>query len=723
MSCRAVLLVASAVVIPASLSAQGWIERDGPVTVMQQRSPVVRVSSTVRVELDGRIARFEVEERFRNNGGGLQEGTYLYPMPADAAFSDFSLFQGDQELKGEMMTAEQARGIYEEIVRKQRDPALLTLAGHGLIRAQVFPIQPGETRRVILRYTQLLPRDGDAFKLRYALGSRGEVPVTISVTAREGERFGVPYSPTHKVEWREDRGRLTVRSECDPRGEFQLLLPLRRGLLGTTVMTHAPGGGDRFAMLVVSPPVISSDRVQPRDLTLVVDVSGSMSGGKMEQARSALNQALGTLRAADRFRVIAFSSGVTEYANGYTLATRDNVRRAREFVDNLEARGGTNISGALEAALGVRQDPERMGIVLFMTDGIPSVGEQAPERIAASAAARRHQLRIFPIGVGHDVNTYLLDRLAVEGKGRVEYVAPDANVEQALGSVMSRIDRPVLTDLRIISSPVRLLERAPAELPDLFSGEELVVFARYQGQASGDIIIEGTRNGRRERFSAPVRFPEHETANAWIAPLWASQRIGELTRQARLEGASTALVSQIRELGLRYGIITEYSSYLVLEPGATAMNQRVRLDEAALNAAPAAPAAQSGADAFRRAEKSAKLAETKTLDDADRAAEKELRKDRNAVPAKRVGGRMFYELGAVWTDAAHSDTVQVVDVAPFSPAWFALTRSLPEIVPWLSAGDSVVIAGKRVSIKVGGKGLTTWQPGQLERVTRDFRGA
>jgi len=721
MSVRGMLVAVVAVGLPASLSAQGWIEREGPVTVAQPRSPVERVSSAVRVVLDGRIARFEIEERFRNNGGGLAEGTYLYPMPGDAAFTDFSLFQGDQELRGEMMNAEQARGIYEEIVRKQRDPALLSLAGHGLVRAQVFPIQPGETRRVILRYTQLLPRDGDAFRLRYALGSRGDVPVTITLTAREAERYGVPYSPTHKVDWSEDRGRLTVRSECDPRGEFQLLLPVRRGLIGTTVVTHAPGGSDRFAMLVVSPPVVRTDLVIPRDLTMVVDVSGSMSGGKMEQARSALNQALGTLRAADRFRVIAFSSGVTEFASGYTAATPQNVRRAREFVDNLEARGGTNISGALSAALGAQNDPERMGIVLFMTDGLPSIGEQAPERIAAAAAASRHQLRIFPIGVGHDVNTYLLDRLAVEGKGRVEYVAPDANVEQALGAVFSRIDAPVLTDLRIVSSPVQFIDRVPAELPDLFSGEELVVFARYQGEASGDIVIEGTRNGRRERFSAPVRFPDHETANAWVAPLWASQRIGELTRQARLEGASPALVTQIRELGLRYGILTEYTLYLVQEPGQPVMARDRRADEGQLHMAP--PAAQSGADAFRRAEKSAKLAEAKTLAAADQAADMDLAKNEYAVKSKRVGGRLFYELGSVWTDAGHSDTVQVVDVAPFSPAWFALTRALPEIVPWLSAGDSVLVAGRRVSIRVAGKGLTSWQPGQLERVARDFRGA
>ncbi|HKP28997.1 MAG TPA: VIT domain-containing protein [Gemmatimonadales bacterium] len=725
---RVMALVSILAGFPAICTAQGWIERERPVTVTQPRNGVIRVSSAVRVDLDGRIARFEVEERFRNDGGGLAEGTYIYPLPADAAFSDFSLFQGDQELRGEMMNAEQVRGIYEEIVRKQRDPALLTLAGHGLIRAQVFPIQPGETRRVILRYSQLLSRDGDAFKLRYALGSRGDVPVTIALTARDAERYGVPYSPTHRVEWKADRGRLTVRSECDPRGEFQLLLPVRRGLIGTTVVTHAPGGADRFAMLVVSPPMVSSEMVIPRDLTLVVDVSGSMSGGKMEQARAALNQALGSLRAADRFRVIAFSSGVTEFATGWTPATSAQVGRAHEFVDNLEARGGTNIEGALNAALGARIDPSRMGIVLFMTDGLPSVGEQAPEKIAAAAAAQRQNFRIFPIGVGHDVNTYLLDRLAVEGKGRVEYVAPDASVETALGQVLSRIDAPVLSDIRIVQSPVRLLDRVPADLPDLFSGEELVVFARYAGEASGEIILEGSRNGRRERFSAPVRFPEHETANAWVAPLWASQRIGELTRQARLEGGSQALISEIKALGLRYGIITEYTSYLVQEPTRPqlAREGQVRLEEVVATgtaAQAAAPAAQSGADAFRRAEKSARMADAKNVAEAEAAANLNVPKDERSLKSKRVGGRLFVERDAVWTDAGHTGTVQVVDVAPFSPAWFALTRALPEIVPWLSAGESVLVAGKGVSIRVGAKGLEEWKPGQLEKLTRDFRGA
>jgi Ca-activated chloride channel family protein len=720
-------LAALGLMLPGSALAQGWIEQpDQRGRPVPAASPVVRVGSSVRVRIDGRVARFEVEERFRNTGRGIAEGTYLYPLAGEAVFTDFSLFQGDQELKGEVMNADQARSIYEEIVRKVRDPALLSLAGNGLIRAQVFPIQPGETRTVILRYNQLLSRDGDVFRLRYALGTRGDGPVTITVTAAQASRFGVPYSPTHELEWRTEGGRLNVRSECEPRGEFELLLPIREGLLGTSVVTHAPGGNERYAMIVLSPPAVRAETVVPRDLTLVVDVSGSMSGGKLEQARTALTQALGALRRQDRFRLIAFSNTVTEFAPGYSEASPAALGRAREFVDQLEARGGTNIEGALERAFGVGASPgDRLGIVLFLTDGLPSVGQQSPERLAAEAAAHRKNLRVFPVGVGHDVNTYLLDRLATEGRGRVEYVAPEASVEHALGSVFRRLDAPALTDLRIVRSPVRLTEAVPADLPDIFHGEELVIFSRYSGSGSGELVIEGNAGGRLQRFSARVEFASHETTNGYIAPLWASRRIGELTRQVRLEGSSPELMKEIRELALRHGIITEYTSYLVLEQqeivGRDSGGRLRRRDAMA-----PAPAAQSGANSVETSKQSADLAQARSLAAAREAVRDEalvLQEARaSGVVTRQAGGRLFIQRGSVWTDAAHRDSLPVVEVAPYSTAWFELARALPELVPSFGAGEEVLIAGRRTSVKVSPTGLETWKAGQLQQLVRNFRG-
>jgi Ca-activated chloride channel family protein len=293
-----------------------------------------------------------------------------------------------------------------------------------------------------------------------------------------------------------------------------------------------------------------------------------------------------------------------------------------------------------------------------------------------------------------------------------------------MGSVLSRIDAPALTNIRIVRSPVRLVESAPADLPDLFFGEELVVFARYRGHGSGQLTIEGMRGNQRQTFSANVRFAEHERDNGYIAPLWASRRIGELSRQLRLEGHSPALVKEIRELALRHGIITEYTSYLVLEPEARVANSSLRLDELVVTGTPAAPApaAQSGERAFRGAKQSADLSQAKSLAAANEVAREAEEHLGNRADSKRVGGKLFVQRGNIWTDVAHSDSLQIVDVAPYSPAWFALSRALPEIVPWLTAGDEVLVAGRKASIRISANGITAWQSDRLEKLVKEFRG-
>jgi Ca-activated chloride channel homolog len=731
--------VALAAVLAAPAGAQGWIEIERPRPTLPIGGPVVRVRSDVRATIEGRVARVEVEEYFQNAGGSVAEGSYLYPLPGEAVFNGFSLWMGDRELRGEMMNADQARGIYESIVRRLKDPALLTLAGHGLIRAQVFPIQPGETRKVVLRYTQVLERSGDALRMRYSIGPRAprramgdEGPPSGSfsfrATLQDADAIGTPYSPTHDIDSRRDGQRLVVSLPEAASGDVELFLPLRRGLVGTSVLTHAPGGEDGFYMLLVSPPASETETSVPRDLTLVVDVSGSMSGTKLEQAKAGLLQALGAMRPADRFRLIAFSSTVRHFRDGFTPATGSNLAAARSFVDGLGAEGGTNIAGALDAALDATPDPERLSLVVFMTDGLPSVGEQRPDRIAAQAAGQIGRRRIFTVGVGHDVNTFLLDRLAKEGRGSASYVAPGASVEVAVGSLLQKIRHPALVNLRIVDAPVRLLDRQPADLPDLFYGEELVLFGRYRGTGVGDIVLEGERQGHRERFTARADFATVEHSNGFIPPLWASRKIGELTRTARLEGATPALVEEIRDLGLRYGILTEYTSYLVVEPGAAegpvAMD---RLDQAARGGVSAARE-MSGSTAFQRAEASSKMAQATSLSAADEAAEERMANaapsapGSRAVESKRAGGRVFVLRGGVWTDIAHKTAQRIVTVAPYSDAYFALVRAMPELAPCLGVGDAVVLSGRRVSVKIATGGITTWQPGALETTVRDFRG-
>jgi Ca-activated chloride channel family protein len=664
-------------------------------------------------------------------------------MPGEAVFQNFSLWMGETEVRGEMMNAEQARGIYEEIVRRLRDPALLTLEGHGLIRARVFPIQPGETRRVVLRYTQLLQRAGDALRMRYAIGQRGALPgtgfldrapntpadrFTFRVTVPNADSYGTPYSPTHAITSRRTGDQLLITLDSAASGDVELFVPVRRGLVGTSLVAHAPGGEDGYFMLLVSPAQEDDAPALARDLTFVVDVSGSMSGDKIEQAKAALRQALNTLGGQDRFRLIAFSNRVTNFRDGFAAASPENLEAARRFVDGLQADGGTNIAGALDAALSATVAEERLPLVLFLTDGIPSVGEQAPERIAQNAGARIGRSRIFTFGVGHDVNTYLLDRLAQEGRGTAEYVAPEANVEAAVGTLLNKIRHPALANLRIEHAPVALVQTYPSRLPDVFFGEELVIFGRYRGTGDGEIVVSGQRGGRTERFTAQAVFPASATENEFIPRLWASRRIGELTRQIRIEGASQNLVQEVRELGLRYGILTEYTSYLVQEPVTSTAQLQTMRQVMPNQAAPAAPRAQTGAGAFNSARSSSAMMGAGSLAAADAAAEArigELGAGRGTArnDMRRVHGRLFVKIGDVWTDAAHQDSLRVIEVAPFSEAYFQLVRALPALAQYLRLGDEVLVAGRRASIKVTASGTTAWRAGQLEAVVRAFRGA
>jgi Ca-activated chloride channel family protein len=723
---RAPLALLLLAVPVSTVAAQGWIDLERPA-ISRGPAALVRVGSSVRIVVDGRVARFEVQERFRNSGQVIAEGTYHYPLPGEAVFSDFSLFQGEQELKGEMMASDQARTVYEGIVRRLRDPALLTLVGHGLIRAQIFPVQPGETRTVTLRYTQLLGREADALRVRYAAGDRGDAPVTVSIEVHREAEFSTPYSPTHAITDQRRDGTLRISVTPPVRGDVDLVLPYRHGLVGGTVLTHAEPGEDGFALLFLSPPPSSASAEVGRDLTLVVDVSGSMSGDKIEQAKTALIAALDNLRAGDRFRLIAFSNGVRSFREGFSAATPDALTDARGFVNGLAANGGTNLAGAVEAALSGPGDTERMQVVMLLTDGLPSIGEQAPDRIATEAAGRIGRTRIFTVGVGHDVNTYLLDRLAVEGRGSATYVAPGADVGDAVGGVLAKLSRPALMDLRIADAPVTLSEVAPGTLPDLFYGEELVILARYRGEGSGPVVIEGTRNGRRERFTLEATFPRQDAGNDYIPPLWASRRIGELTRQIRLEGSTPELVGQVKGLGLRYGILTEYTSYLVQEPGSVAA-----LPAPMLSGAPAARN-MTGEREFDAAKASARMSGSSTLQAADQAAQlrleelaltgaKDARNPRERGELKRAGGRVFALRDGVWTDLAHGDSLKVTTIAPFSRAWFDLLEARPGLRTSLAAGSPLLLAGARVSLKIADGGTAEWAPGALTRFLQEFEG-
>src|SRR2546423_935053 len=563
---------------------------------------VVRQSSDVRVNLVDRVLRYEITETFVNRGSRVGEADFMFPLPKGAAFQDLKLSINGELVSGETMSADRARQIYEEIVRRQRDPALLEWMGYGLLRARIFPIAPGEEKKVVVRFQTVAEREGDALRIDYfrglrtnQWGSSQDAPARTSfvLTYPNDPMYGTAYSPTHSIfeqrygsdsyqdgyengsadrsfasSYRRSVRRFEVR---DARGEVTLLIPVRRSTSAAiTLLANAPGNDDGFALITLSPPSVRP-RAVPRDVTFVIDVSGSMSGEKIEQARAAGKQLLRTLSAMDRFRLIDFSSDVRTFRDNFSTASRENIQAAYRYLDQLDAQGSTNISGALEEALSAPVQYGRLPIVLFLTDGQPTVGERDASVIAANVAKERGPRRVFTFGVGADLNVSLIEQLALEGRGTASFVRPEESVERAVGIVASRLTSPLVTDVRVHADGVRLLKMHPSGPVDIFAGEDLVILARYDGSGNAVVRFDGQTTSGPVSWSRSFDFPDRSRENPFVARLWATQRVGYLSAEKRKHGGSQGINDEIRDLGDRFGIPTEFSSYLVVEPG---MNQR-----------------------------------------------------------------------------------------------------------------------------------------------------
>ncbi|HEY5220095.1 MAG TPA: VIT domain-containing protein [Gemmatimonadaceae bacterium] len=716
--------------IPAALAAQGRMipvcpvqPRDGPMVMTPCAAQIVRTQSDVRARLDGRVVRYEVEEQFVNRGARVGEADYLFPLPDGAAFRDLKLSINGQMVAGETMDASQARGVYEEIVRRMRDPALVEWMGAGLLRARIFPIAPGETKRVIVSYEAVVPREGDALRVDYTRPTNSAANTTYSLTYKRSDDLGTPYSPTNTLDTRDSSG-FRVVSARGITGDVTVLLPMRvsdRASISTLTNASLSDGG--FAMITISPPADHA-APSPRDVTFVVDVSGSMSGQKIEQARAAGEQLLATLRPQDRFRLIDFSSDVHEFRDGFVYANTDNINSARRYLDGLMASGGTNIAGALDAALqgeDAGADDGRLALVLFVTDGMPTVGEHDPAAIIARAERERGNRRLFTFGLGADVNSALLEQLALQGRGTAQFVRPDEDVERAVGIVASRLVDPVATDLRVHveGSGVQLRDVTPAMPADLFAGQDLVVLARYTGDGNRRIVVEGRSHGRDIRWTSDAQFARDTRDNGFVPRLWAAQRIGYLSAERRQNGGSQELDQEIRSLGERYGIPTEFTSYLVQEPQQAAFQgvSRPMKDGVPLSGVvtmgvnapagferrdvPMVAPASAGAD-FEAAKMASAQRAVKSLSALDSlsAVGGMLSGMSSGGGAQLVNGHTFALRDGRWVDIRWSDSTRTVHVQAFSKSYFALMQQIPELRAMAALGDRVVMAGRNVAIEI-----------------------
>jgi len=690
---------ADGIIIPAPPPGRPIPWREIPLTIKYHR-----VATTIADQ----VAVTRVDQVFVNEAGFAVEGTYIFPLPEEAAISSFDMWVDGRKIEGRLLDREEARAIYEEIVRKQRDPALLEYVGRGAFQASIFPIPPAGERRIELTYSQVLPQAAGLVHYRYPLNTekfsaRLINEVTISVQLAAQAPLAAIYSPSHPVTvTREAPSRATIRytaANVRPDRDFDLYYSLAGNAIEANVLSYKPYDEDGFFLLLIAPPIEAAPaRAIDRDVIIVLDTSGSMAGEKLVQAQAAARFVLDHLGEGDRFNIVSFGTFTRLFADRpVALSRRDE---ARGFIGRLTAQGSTDINRALLEAL-AGADPARPTVLLFLTDGLPTIGETDPERIVDNVTrAAAKSVRLFAFGVGNDVDAVLLDQLSGALRGTSVYVRPGQKIDEAVSDFYGRINVPVLLDVRLAVEGVHVEDMYPYPLPDLFAGNQLVVAGRYRAGGPATVRLSGTVAGAAQTFTYRVAFTERG-GEEFIAPLWAQRKVGYLLAQIRLNGPKEELVKEVVALSTRYGIITPYTSFLVQEPQlALTQSGRDQLGRDALQppagpmAAPALAAApRSGEPAVERA------VVEQALKDAERPA------PAAAPQVRQVGAKTFLRQGDLWLDTLFDPGRMSAEAILFgSERYFQLLARHPEIGRYLALGDRLVVVLEGKAYAIGSTG-------------------
>jgi len=759
MRTRLVLLAAGAALV-LMLAGAGFADGMLFPTAEMPRQPFSVKYHRVTVTIDNQIAKTHVDQAFVNDTDRALEGTYIFPVPEGARVRDFTMYEGDKPLKGELLTKEEAVRIYEDIVRRQRDPGLLEYVGRDTVRARVFPIPAKGEKRFTVDYAEVVSREGNLCKYLYPLSierfsARPLEDVTISIRVKSQVPIKNIYSPSHEVSVQQvsdHEAEVSYEaSQIKPATDLVLYYALSEDDIGLTLLSYKERTGQGYWMLLASPQAPRKDEVVAKDVVFVLDRTGSMQGDKIEQAKGALQHCLKSLHSRDRFDVIAFNESPNSVGDKLMPASAANVKKALGFVQGLSARGGTNIDKALSSGLSLLDGADRPRYIVFLTDGLPTVGETNVETILTRVEKQNEaRARLFVFGVGYDVNVHFLDKLAQQNQGVSEYVRPQEDIEGKVSAFYAKVAHPVLTDvsLELDGAKLKAGETYPREpYPDMFAGSQAIFVGTYEGSGAATAILSGRRaraNGgaRKQRYVLKARLASNDTEYDFIPVLWASRRIGHLLDEARLH-KDKELIDEIVALSKEFGIMTEFTAFLVTEPGVAGDVARERastaLDDASSrvsgpwgvgqtqNAArlktTAAPQATGGgrggyggfADSYGAA------APAKPSGAAGRAGSNQAFVDAEGrvqaiAGVQNVGRQTFYQQGKQWVDQRARPKMATVNIQRFSEAHFQLARASAEARRYLALADNVTFVMNNQAVVVGDSGKTRLTAAELKTI-------
>ena len=689
---RRILIIICVIVLATMVLADGLIVPDG-----SGNCRFVMNYHNVSISIEDGVAIVTIVEEFQNISDQVSEAVYLFPIPTGAVIDEFIMKTGDQVLRGEIFPADEARQIYQDIVARLKDPALLEYIGHALVKLSVFPFEVGERREITVRYIQPLEISGNSCTMVYPLkieenlaGPIGDINVRVS---SDDPDLVDLFSPTHNFELVDTTfGREYVFSatEYTPYSDMVILLTSSVGEIPSSLACTWDSVREEGYFMLTLIPKMNADELIPKDVVLIFDISGSMYGDKIDQAKEALGQILQLLRKDDRFAIITFDDRIRNLTGGLVYASYKDLWLKR--VKEIEADGSTNIYDALKEGINVlsSKDTSRFKTILFLTDGEPTAGNTDIGSIIndSTQIARSENVHIFSFGIGMGVNAELLDRLVQENAGKVSYIVEGETIEGKVTGLYKSIETPALENVSVYFEGVLPVHLVPEGPYTLFAGNALRLFGMYHEPGRFKIYLSGRRGNTIHDYAYVFLLTHEDHGNTFIMSLWAQKRVSDLANRYRYdrnirEPEREEIKQEIVALSKRFNIINEFTSYLIAPES-----------ELFLSSTRDSYAPTSGAQDILAAKSVAEMAEDKLGIDGTG----------NFVFVE--GERFFEDDNGVWRhDNQDLDEQPKLKVKVYSPAYFRLLGRSDWIRKVASLGEKVIFNFEGVNYELGSEGI------------------
>lgn len=563
-----ILISIALTAVPAS--AMHLYGSQGQLPMLEQR---------VRVTIDNQVAVTKLEQSFINNGSVVQETAYRFPLSEKASVQEFGL-TGPNGIRqvGAIEEKQEAQQIYQNAQNSGVLPAMAQQADPNSFETKVGAVPPNGRVKIDLTYSEVLDYSNGIIRYNIPMNissiqQQNLDLVSVVIDIRDQKKIVGVRSPSHQADARridDHHWQVTFeRSKELPAADFQLQYEVAAQIMGFNFLSTQPVSGDKgfFMMMLAPQEIVDASDIVARDIVFVLDISGSMSGYKIQQTKTAYNFFIDHLNADDRFNVISFSNKVKVWQPALVNAESKNRAMAKEFVSNLYAAGGTNIDEALNSAVGLFGTGNSTKAIVFLTDGEPTSGITDFDTIAANMKSRNTAgIRTFTLGVGENVCTQLLDQLALENRGEAMYVHENDVLEAKLTGFYESISKPLLVDLGIDWGGIKVSDLYPSTIPNIYKGSQVVVVGRFEGSGIASLTLKGMLNGSPQSYPVSANFVKNSTDNKFVARVWAKTKTDSLIREMRAYGETAEKKAEVIKLSKTYQFTTSYTSFVSVSP-------------------------------------------------------------------------------------------------------------------------------------------------------------